>query len=586
MGKGWSMQSNKLRIISHSTIKYSCAILLIKSLFVCFTLLISSGLYAGDDWVNKNPASKPSSRKSHALAYIGNYQVLLFGGNDGTKSDETWLYNINNNSWSQKYPSTKPSGRYDHAMAYIGDDNVILFGGNDGGYPSETWVYDVSDNNWIQKNPSSNPTGRRYHAMAYIGDDRIILFGGSDDQTWLYDLSDDSWTLKTPSSYPSRRRYHDMSYFGSNQVILFGGYNDVTSSEDNETWVYDLIDNNWIQKSPTSIPSARHYHGMAYIGNRSALLFGGYSPSMTFDDTWIFSLTSDNWSQDSNNINPSSRYEHALSETSMDGSSFLVLFGGNSGGDETWSFGGGNYLFNSTSPLAPQNLTATPGNQQITLRWDTNNESDLARYRIYRSTTSPANTLIDSISGSLPDTIYTDLGLTNGQTYYYRITAVDSTDNESGYSSEVSATPQRQLYTVKTDGSGDFTVIQTAIDATTDGDTVLVHPGTYVENINFNGKNIVVGSLFLTTQDTSYISTTIIDGNNNGNSVITFDSGENSMAVLSGFIIQNGSRIHGLTRGGGIYCANSSPTLVNLTITNNTASHGGGIACDYANPLK
>ena len=41
-------------------------------------------------------------------------------------------------------------------------------------------------------------------------------------------------------------------------------------------------------------------------------------------------------------------------------------------------------------------------------------------------------------------------------------------------------------YTVKTDGSGDYTVIQTAIDASTtaNGDTVLVYPGTYTENMN------------------------------------------------------------------------------------------------------
>ncbi len=44
------------------------------------------------------------------------------------------------------------------------------------------------------------------------------------------------------------------------------------------------------------------------------------------------------------------------------------------------------------------------------------------------------------------------------------------------------------------------------------GDTVLVHPGVYRENINFNGKNITVGSLFVTTGDEDYILQTVIDG--------------------------------------------------------------------------
>ncbi|NQV37004.1 MAG: right-handed parallel beta-helix repeat-containing protein, partial [Candidatus Marinimicrobia bacterium] len=116
-----------------------------------------------------------------------------------------------------------------------------------------------------------------------------------------------------------------------------------------------------------------------------------------------------------------------------------------------------------------------------------------------------------------------------------------------------------------------FATIQHGIDQSDNTDTVLVYPGTYVENINFNGKNIVVGSLFLTTLDTSYISSTIIDGNQNG-SVVTFDSGEDSTAVLCGFTIENGQA----DDGGGIYCSYSNPSLLNLIVTNNIATSGGG----------
>ena len=132
----------------------------------------------------------------------------------------------------------------------------------------------------------------------------------------------------------------------------------------------------------------------------------------------------------------------------------------------------------------------------------------------------------------------------------------------------------------------DQPTIQQGINASVDSDTVLVQPDTYFENINYNGKNITVASLFLTTQDTSYISQTIIDGNDVG-SVVTFESGEDSTAILCGFTITNGNA----ERGGGIYCYQTNPLLKNLKIQENIASGdfpsgmGGGIYCRNSSNL-
>jgi len=113
--------------------------------------------------------------------------------------------------------------------------------------------------------------------------------------------------------------------------------------------------------------------------------------------------------------------------------------------------------------------------------------------------------------------------------------------------------------------------IQAGINTAIEGDTILVAPGIYVENINYKGKSIVVGSLLLTTGDTSYISQTVIDGNRTG-SIVTIVGGD-STSVLCGFTIT-----HGKSDGGaGITCSNSSPTLSNLKITENTATQGAGI---------
>ena len=115
--------------------------------------------------------------------------------------------------------------------------------------------------------------------------------------------------------------------------------------------------------------------------------------------------------------------------------------------------------------------------------------------------------------------------------------------------------------------------IQGEIDKAEDGDTVLVQPGTYEENIDFMGKNIVLGSLFLTTADPYYIGSTRIIGGGT-NATVTFQRGEDSTALFTGFTVSH-SAIS--SEGGGILCRNSNPRLENLHLLDNNADHGAGM---------
>ncbi|MCK5520708.1 MAG: hypothetical protein KAI81_06320, partial [Candidatus Marinimicrobia bacterium] len=179
----------------------------------------------------------------------------------------------------------------------------------------------------------------------------------------------------------------------------------------------------------------------------------------------------------------------------------------------------------------------------------------------------------------------TDWGIYNDSL----IISSDAT-GESQIEVYVSGSSVGNLFTVKTTGSDNnlgsdsepFATIQHAIDQTVDGDTILVYQGTYIENINFNGKNIVLGSQFLTTQDTSYISSTIIDGNQNG-SVVTFESNEDSTTLMTGFTLTNGLN----SNGGGICIINSSPHLDHLFIqyNQNPDAYGGGIYSNNSNVI-
>jgi len=138
---------------------------------------------------------------------------------------------------------------------------------------------------------------------------------------------------------------------------------------------------------------------------------------------------------------------------------------------------------------------------------------------------------------------------------------------------------------VAIDGSEQYISIQAAIEAASNGDTVLVHPGRYIENIDYIGKSITVCSLEATTNDSTYISQTIIDGNRNG-SCVAFRNAEQN-ATLRGFTITNGTGFltyDELTRGGGVlinnaYMTEGSVSLTNCVITGNHAGMGAGISC-------
>ncbi|MCF7813905.1 MAG: hypothetical protein K9N40_05475 [Candidatus Cloacimonetes bacterium] len=130
---------------------------------------------------------------------------------------------------------------------------------------------------------------------------------------------------------------------------------------------------------------------------------------------------------------------------------------------------------------------------------------------------------------------------------------------------------------VKQDGTGDFTSIQEGINASVNSDTVLVYPGTYFENLDFNGKNITLCSLELTTGDPQYITSTIIDGQQQA-SCIRIHNGETE-ARIQGFTIQNGfGTLFWSEDGGGILLHDYSTAYVtNCVLKHNISTLGGAL---------
>jgi hypothetical protein len=143
----------------------------------------------------------------------------------------------------------------------------------------------------------------------------------------------------------------------------------------------------------------------------------------------------------------------------------------------------------------------------------------------------------------------------------------------------VTALPGRTWYvdgSVSQSGGGTswteaFKTIQEGIEASVDGDTVIVATGTYYENIHLLAKNITLRST--DPLDPAVVNSTIINGRAYG-PVVTCQGDEDETCVLSGFTITNGKSPY----GGGVLGHYARPTIRHNVIFDNWGDVGGGLA--------
>lgn len=208
-----------------------------------------------------------------------------------------------------------------------------------------------------------------------------------------------------------------------------------------------------------------------------------------------------------------------------------------------------------------------------------NSFGDFAQPTVVGSVAAQTDTLIPC---QIPDT------LAKGNNYLIRVIASNPNYVSSAY-------PQRiilyygKVFYVATNGDDNnsgtndapFRTIQKAIDIAWYYDTILVKPGKYDENIVFRGIDVALIGLEGPQQ-------TIIDGQKNGNPVVTLENGESQATIIDGFTIQNGVNYQ-MDNGPGITIKyqNTAPLLRNLIIKNNEAwAFGGGIFCYNAGKVK
>lgn len=273
------------------------------------------------------------------------------------------------------------------------------------------------------------------------------------------------------------------------------------------------------------------------------------------------------------------------------------------------------------APSVPSGVSATVNEDAIEVNWEASSADDLSEYYVFRGAEPKPTNRVATVN----EDSYTDSGVEKGQTYYYRVKAVDSTGNESDFSSGASATRGVLFVDVEATGSNSggswrdaLTSLQDALRSAEAGVQVWVAKGTYYPDrgatVDENARDVsfhipkevsVYGGFSgnetqLSQRDWEQYRTVLSgdlkanDGDNfagysdNSCHVVTALSEVSLNTIFDGFSVTGGNatedcpsflaqiNINGYTKGSGAGWYGGAPTIRNVVFIENKGSWPGG----------
>jgi hypothetical protein len=182
-----------------------------------------------------------------------------------------------------------------------------------------TFKYDPAERTWTDLNPPTHPQKELggillWSSMVYDRHHRqFVLFGGGNVQsergdpgTWTYSPAKNIWTPLNLKKQPPQRANSRLVYDPvAKKIVLFGG--DQLDQLLSDTWVFDVVKQDWHEVKPHAAPSPRGGHALLWLPKaRTILLVGGYTYTSTTDyvaplyqrlpiELWTFDTASNRW---------------------------------------------------------------------------------------------------------------------------------------------------------------------------------------------------------------------------------------------------------------------------------------------------
>ena len=240
-------------------------------------------------------ANGPAAREDHTWTLDDAGEVAyLFGGRDGsTVFDDTWKFDLADDTWTKLEPASAPPARFGHEAVWVEGIGLVVFAGqaDPQTFFGDLWAYDPDSDDWSALPASGAAPVARYGSCAAIGPDgRLwISHGFTQEQsrfsdTRAYDFASGSWTDETPAgSRPVERCLHGCWWTDAGELALYAGQTTGVTALD-DRWV--LRDGAW-SRVEGAFPAARNLYARARLGS-GTLVFGGLGLDETYlNDLWL-----------------------------------------------------------------------------------------------------------------------------------------------------------------------------------------------------------------------------------------------------------------------------------------------------------